>query len=64
MATYTAVKLDRDLCERAAKAAEDAGYSSLREFVQHAIEKELVHREHEKAKDAVLNRLKGLGYLE
>ena len=60
----TTLKLDKALCERARKASEKAGYSSLEEFVQHAIEKELGALEESEAKEEVVKQLKGLGYLE
>jgi hypothetical protein len=58
------MKLDRKLLERARKAAEKAGYSSVEEFVQHAVEKELATLEEAEAKAEVVKQLKGLGYLE
>ena len=64
MLTKTSVKLSKALCERARISAQAAGYSSLEEFVEHAIEKELASREEAEGKEEVLRRLKGLGYLE
>jgi metal-responsive CopG/Arc/MetJ family transcriptional regulator len=64
MLSKRSVKLSKTLCERARIAAEAAGYSSLEEFVEHAIEKELASREEAEGKEEVLRRLKGLGYLE
>jgi hypothetical protein len=64
MLTKTSVKLSKALCERARTAAEAAGYSSLEEFLEHAVEKELAHIEEAEGKEEVLRRLKGLGYLE
>lgn len=63
----TAVKLEKSLCRRAEQAAAKAGYSSREEFIEHAIEKELAHYEEgqsEESKDAMLRKLKGLGYIE
>jgi hypothetical protein len=60
----TSVKLNRSLCERAAAAAKKAGYSSLEEFVEHAIEKQLAQFEDPESKAQVLRKLKGLGYLD
>ena len=61
------VKLDADLLDRAKRAAETAGYSSVEEFLAHLIEKELVKIEGA-ATDAadeeeLKERLRGLGYL-
>lgn len=58
------VKIAKPLLERARAASEKAGYSSVEEFVAHAIEKELAQLEEAEAKDAVVRQLKGLGYLE
>jgi metal-responsive CopG/Arc/MetJ family transcriptional regulator len=58
------VKLDKLLYKRACAAANKAGYSSIDEFIKHAIEKELAQIEEAEAKDAVVKQLKGLGYLE
>jgi metal-responsive CopG/Arc/MetJ family transcriptional regulator len=60
----TAVKIEKSLCQRAEKAAADAGYSSREEFIEHAIEKELAHYEQAESKDDVMRKLKGLGYIE
>jgi predicted DNA-binding protein len=64
MLSKTSVKLSKALCERARVAAEGTGYSSLEEFVEHAVEKELARIEEAEGKEEVLRRLKGLGYLE
>lgn len=60
----TTVKLNKALCRRAAECAEKAGYASLEEFVEHALEKELAQFETADSKDDVVKKLKGLGYLE
>jgi len=60
------VKVDDGLYERLKKVATLAGYSSPDEFITHMIEKELLELEGDGgASDAqVIERLKGLGYLE
>lgn len=63
------VKLDKNLLERVRKYAEAAGYSSVEEFIAHALEKELAALDQAKGEGtetdpAVLERLKGLGYIE
>ena len=59
------VKLDKDLIERSKKYAEEAGYSSVEEFITHAIEKELRGAGSSTEDDEkVAKRLKGLGYIE
>jgi hypothetical protein len=64
MFSRSSVKLPQSLYDRARSAAERAGYSSVYEFILHAIEKELVHLEEAEAKEAIAEQLKGLGYLE
>ncbi len=63
------VKLDKALLERVTKYAKVAGYSSPDEFIAHAIENELAKLDEAKGggsetDPAVLERLKGLGYIE
>lgn len=64
MLSKTTLKLNKTLCERARRAAHAAGYSSLEEFVEHALEKELANHEESLSKDDLVRKLKGLGYLE
>ena len=64
MPSKTSVKLNKTLCQRAARVAEKAGYSSVEEFMEHVLEKELAHFEEADSKEAVIKKLKGLGYLE
>ena len=64
MASKTSVKLNASLCQRAGLAAARIGYSSVEEFIEHAIEKELAQHEEGDTKNDVLRKLKGLGYLE
>jgi hypothetical protein len=61
------VRLDPGLLRRASAAAEAAGYSSVEEFIAHAVEKALAPLEAPDEKDLeaeVAKQLKGLGYLE
>jgi hypothetical protein len=64
MPSKTPVKLNSALCQRAKLAATRIGYSSVEEFIEHAIEKELAQHEEGDNKADVLRKLKGLGYLE
>jgi hypothetical protein len=41
-----------------------AGYSSLEEFIEHAVEKDLGRLEEADSKEDLMKKLKGLGYLE
>ena len=60
------IKLDNDLFDRCKKHATEMGYSSVEEFIAHALEKELKGSEmkDESEKEERVNRLKGLGYID
>ena len=64
MFSRNTVTLSPALHTRAAAAAKKAGYSSLEEFVAHAVEKELVTIESAEAAEEVTRQLRGLGYIE
>ena len=57
------VKLDKDLLRRVKRYAAIAGYSSVEEFVTHALEKELAVLEDADSEEEVRKRLQGLGYI-
>jgi hypothetical protein len=57
------VKLDKGLYERVRKYAGLAGYSSVDEFVAHALEKELAKLEDAGSEEEIKKRLRGLGYI-
>jgi len=57
------VRIDKELLERARKFARIAGYSSVEEFIAHALERELSQLEGADSEEEVRKRLKGLGYL-
>lgn len=57
------IKLDKDLYSRVKKFAEIAGYSSVEEFVIHALEKELAKLEGADDEEEIKKRLQGLGYI-
>lgn len=63
------VRIDKALLERARSYAKVAGYSSVDEFIAHALENELAKLDEAKGEGketdaAVLERLRGLGYIE
>ena len=58
------IKIDANLYDRVKKVAEIAGYSSPEEFMIHIIEKELGKLESSDDDKDVVERLRGLGYLE
>jgi Arc/MetJ-type ribon-helix-helix transcriptional regulator len=64
MSSKLNVKLNKSLCERARRLVEKAGYSSLEEFIEHAMEKDLARLEEADSKEDLIKKLKGLGYLE
>jgi hypothetical protein len=64
MRDKTTVKLSTPLYQRARRAAGESGYSSAEEFIEHAVEKELLSFEGAEAKDDVMKKLKGLGYID
>jgi metal-responsive CopG/Arc/MetJ family transcriptional regulator len=57
------VKLDKDLYDRVKKYADIAGYSSVSEFISHALEKELAQLEDADSEEEIKKKLKGLGYI-
>ncbi len=57
------IKLDKDLLARVKRYADLAGYSSVDEFVTHALEVELAQLEEADSEDEIKKRLKGLGYI-
>jgi hypothetical protein len=58
------ITLDPGLFDRARRAAQAAGYSSVEEFVAHCIEIELQKRKVDEAEGQVADQLRGLGYIE
>ena len=57
------IKIEKDLYEKVKDVAEEAGYSSVDEFVTHVLEQITNPAEAADADEDVLNRLKGLGYI-
>jgi hypothetical protein len=57
------IKLDEDLLKRCKLHAKAAGYSSVEEFIHHAVESAL-KKASPTGEEKVLQRLKGLGYIE
>ena len=60
------IKLDKDLLERCKEHAQEAGYSSVEEFITHTLEKELRSSEKNDVREEreVAKQLKGLGYID
>ena len=57
------IKLDKALMAKLERYAALAGYSSVQEFVTHALEKELAKLEGADSEDEIKKRLRGLGYI-
>ncbi len=57
------VKISKDLYARVKKFAELAGYSSVDEFVMHALEKEVSQLDDSDTEEEIKKKLKGLGYI-
>ena len=57
------VKLDKALYEKLKMYSAIAGYSSVEEFVHHALEKEIKQYEGAESEEEIRQKLKGLGYI-
>jgi hypothetical protein len=57
------VKLDKALLAKIKRYADVAGYSSVEEFVTHALEKEIAELEQSESEQELTKKLKGLGYI-
>ena len=58
------IKVNKDLWIKIKRCADAAGYSSPQEFVQHVLERELARLDQAESKEELIEKLKGLGYLE
>jgi hypothetical protein len=58
------VKIESSLFDRAKRAAEAAGYSSVEEFIANCVEKEIQRLKVEEDEGQVSDQLRGLGYIE
>ena len=57
------IKIDEALLEKASQFASLAGYSSVEEFINHTLEKEIAKLEGADSEEEIRKRLKGLGYI-
>ena len=57
------IKLDKELLKKVKYFSEIAGYSSVEEFVTHALEREIERLEEGDSEEDIKNKLKGLGYI-
>ena len=65
----TKIKISKGMMERIKEAADIAGYSSVEELVQNAIEKELERIAHSSLEmgndeERIRSQLQGLGYID
>ncbi|MFQ5745014.1 MAG: hypothetical protein ACE5HV_15715 [Acidobacteriota bacterium] len=57
------VKLDKKLLAKVKRYADIAGYSSVEEFITHALEKEIATLEEADSEEEIKKKLQGLGYI-
>ena len=57
------IRLNKDLLEKVRRYSKIAGYSSVEEFVSHALEKEIEKLDDVESESEIKERLKGLGYI-
>ncbi len=58
------IQIESALYDRAKRASEAAGYSSVDEFIAHCIENELKKSKTDESESQVADQLRGLGYIE
>jgi hypothetical protein len=58
------IQIDSALYDRAKRASDAAGYSSVDEFIAHCIENELKKTKTDESESQVADQLRGLGYIE
>ena len=59
----SSIKLDKALLAKVKRYSDLAGYSSINEFITHALEKEIARLESADSDEEIKKRLKGLGYI-
>lgn len=57
------IKLDKDLLNKVKHYSKLAGYSSVDEFIAHALEREIERLEESDSEEEIKKKLKGLGYI-
>lgn len=57
------VKIDKLLYNKAKQVAENAGYSSVEEYVSHLLERAVEVAEAQDTDEEIAKRLQGLGYI-
>ena len=59
-----AFKLKKELWAKVKKVSAAAGYSSPEEFVAHVVEREIAKIDDTQSDEDIVNRMKGLGYID
>jgi metal-responsive CopG/Arc/MetJ family transcriptional regulator len=57
------IKLDKALVAKIKRYSDLAGYSSVEEFITHALEKEIAQLDEAESEQELKKKLKGLGYI-
>jgi hypothetical protein len=57
------ISLDKALFAKVKRYADLAGYSSVDEFVTHALEKQIAQLEEADSEEEIKKKLRGLGYI-
>ena len=57
------IKLDKALLTKVKRYSDLAGYSSVEEFITHALEKEIAKFEGADSEEEIKKKLRGLGYI-
>jgi len=57
------LKIDKALLEKAKRYAEMAGYSSVDEFVEHLLAREIAKLDDSDSEEEIKKKLQGLGYI-
>lgn len=57
------IKIDDALYKKVKKYADMTGYSSVDEFVAHALEKEIAQLDEADSEEEIRKKLQGLGYI-
>lgn len=57
------IRLNKDLYAKVKRYSEIAGYSTVEEFVTHALEKEIAQLDDADSEDEIRKKLQGLGYI-
>jgi len=60
----TSIKLKKELWAKVKRVSQAGGYSSLEEFVEHVLDKEIAKLDDAQSDEEIVLKLKGLGYLD